>query len=311
MAAGFSTLDDLEAREFWANLRLRWTCHSNAIEGNSLTYRDTSLLLLLGATEGRHLIREYDEIRGHDAAIETVRVWGNRRHRPTPDDLRHLHELLLVRPHRKMSPDGEHQYWIVPGQYKQDPNFAPLPGGGHRVFAAPYRVPELMQAFCRHLHAHLDFMQAHPTTRDVAMTLVQIHRELILIHPFADGNGRLTRLEVNYVAMMMGYSPLIIELDERQTYIDAVERANEGDGQPLRVFFARALDFALAVAAGQAAPSWHNEHGDPHRPPEPSQGDAAPAFRCVLNPERGEGTLVCGQPARQGDYIRTHTVQCR
>ena len=44
-------LGDLEAREFWANLRLRWTCHSNAIEDNSLTYRDTSLLLLFGETE--------------------------------------------------------------------------------------------------------------------------------------------------------------------------------------------------------------------------------------------------------------------
>ena len=44
-------LGDLEAREFWANLRLRWTCHSNAIEDNSLAYRDTSLLLLFGETE--------------------------------------------------------------------------------------------------------------------------------------------------------------------------------------------------------------------------------------------------------------------
>ena len=64
----------------------------------------------------------------------------------------------------------------------------------------------------------------------------------------------------------------MIELDERQICIEAVARTNEGAGQPLRDFLAwalsRSLDFALAVAAGQADPSWQNEHGDPHRSPE-------------------------------------------
>lgn len=45
------------ARELWTNLRMRWTCHSNAIEGNRLTYRGTTLALLFGRTEGEHLMR--------------------------------------------------------------------------------------------------------------------------------------------------------------------------------------------------------------------------------------------------------------
>ncbi len=53
--------------------------------------------------------------------------------------------------------------------------------------------------------AHVDFMETHPRTRDVAMAVAQTHRELILIHPFDDGNGHLTRLVVNHVAMLMGY----------------------------------------------------------------------------------------------------------
>ena len=73
------TLEGLYARELWTNLRLRWTCHSNAFDGNSLTYRDTSLLLLFGRTAGQHLIREYDKVRGHDAAIEAVRIWVDQR----------------------------------------------------------------------------------------------------------------------------------------------------------------------------------------------------------------------------------------
>ncbi len=44
----FPKLDDMVAHELWTNLRMRWTCHSNAIEGNTLTYRGTTLLLLFG-----------------------------------------------------------------------------------------------------------------------------------------------------------------------------------------------------------------------------------------------------------------------
>ena len=65
--------------------------------------------------KGEHLMREYDDIRGHDAAIEMVRLWVNERRRPDVDDIRRLHRILLVAPYRKVSDtDPEHSYLVTP-----------------------------------------------------------------------------------------------------------------------------------------------------------------------------------------------------
>ena len=81
--------------------------------------------------------------------------------------------------------------------------------------------------------------------------------------------------------MLLSCPPLIIE--DRHTYIHAIQRAVAHDAQPLRDFLARALgqtlDFVLAVADRRADPSWQHEHGDPNRPPrEPRAhlGDTPP-----------------------------------
>jgi Fic family protein len=54
---------------WWQRFRIEWSYHSNQIEGNTLTYGDTLLLLIHGRTRGEHLLREYEEMRGHDVAI--------------------------------------------------------------------------------------------------------------------------------------------------------------------------------------------------------------------------------------------------
>ena len=267
----YPDLDDTLAREYWANVRMRWNCHSNAIGGNTLTYAETVLLLLFGETRGSHLIREYEEMQGHDVAIERVKQWVDEGHVPHPRNIQELHRILLGKPYWVPSSDGHSRHQIVPGAYKQDSNLVFAHDGRQRVFAPSIQVPARMEAFCRHLRAHLDFLQQHPATRDVVTTLTQIHRELILIHPFADGNGRLTRLLLNHVVMIMGFPPLVIELAQRDTYLYVVEQANRGTAAPMRDFLAaalsRSLDFALQVARGHADPSWHNEQGDPARPP--------------------------------------------
>lgn len=62
-----------EAR-LWKKLRLEWNYHSNHIEGNTLTYGETELLLLHDRTTGNHSHREYLEMKAHDVGIEHVRI---------------------------------------------------------------------------------------------------------------------------------------------------------------------------------------------------------------------------------------------
>ena len=58
--------------ELWRKFRLEWNYNSNHIEGNTLTYGETELLLIMGQTKGDHSIREYDEMKAHDAAVVTA-----------------------------------------------------------------------------------------------------------------------------------------------------------------------------------------------------------------------------------------------
>lgn len=56
----------------WKKFRLEWSYNSNHIEGNTLTYGETELLIILGQTKGNHTIREYDEMKAHDLAVRHI-----------------------------------------------------------------------------------------------------------------------------------------------------------------------------------------------------------------------------------------------
>ena len=109
----------------WQRLRIEWNYNSNHIEGNTLTYGETLLLLIHGRTRGEHLLREYEEMRGHDVAIELVRALA-REDRPLVEgDLRDLNRIVLKEGFWRVAqtPDGEPtRKWIEPGCYKTQPN---------------------------------------------------------------------------------------------------------------------------------------------------------------------------------------------
>ncbi|MBK7945415.1 MAG: hypothetical protein IPJ85_08970 [Flavobacteriales bacterium] len=65
-----------DADRLWKKLRLEWNFNSNHIEGNTLTYGETELLLIFDRTVGDHTKREYDEMQAHDVAIHKVREWA-------------------------------------------------------------------------------------------------------------------------------------------------------------------------------------------------------------------------------------------
>src|ERR1051325_8533016 len=62
-----------DEQRLWDKFRLEWNYNSNHIEGNTLTYGETELLLFQGQTTGTHTIREYEEMKAHDVAIAHVR----------------------------------------------------------------------------------------------------------------------------------------------------------------------------------------------------------------------------------------------
>ena len=109
-------------------IKLEWNYNSNHIEGNTLTYGETELLLIHGRCEGGHHERNYTEMKAHDLAIEKIKEFAVDKGRPlTEADIRGLNEIILKEPFFKKAqmPDGqETKKKIIPGDYKKNPTMS-------------------------------------------------------------------------------------------------------------------------------------------------------------------------------------------
>ncbi len=218
-------LDDEAEEKLWKKLRLEWNFNSNHIEGNTLTYFETRLFLLLGNTSGDHKAREYEEMKAHDVAVETVKKWANDKERKiTEKEIRELNQIILVSPFWKdaQTPDGSFtKREIVPGEYKKYPNHVRLENGEIFHYAEPNEVGSEMQELLNWYHNQNEL---HPVVKAGLL-----HYKFVRIHPFDDGNGRVARLLMNYHLIRNGYSPVIIKSSDKRNYIFALNKADAGD----------------------------------------------------------------------------------
>jgi Fic family protein len=235
----------------WQRLRIEWGYNSNHIEGNTLTYGETLLLLIHGRTRGEHLLREYEEMRGHDVAIELVRSLA-REDRPLSEgDIRDLNRILLKEGFWRVAetPDGAPtRKWIEPGRYKAQPNHVLTATGEVFYFAAPEETAARMTEFVVWLRKEL-----RTPTLALPALLARLHHDFIRIHPFDDGNGRVVRLLVNYVLLKVGLLPLVVKSRDRHRYLEVIAFADAGDLRPLGDFFAEALRWSLRLGLEAAS----------------------------------------------------------
>ena len=191
--------------EDWFRVELTYT--SNALEGNTLTRRETALVVEKGLTVGGKLLSEHLEATNHAKALNWVTGQVHR----TPDcltenDLLHMHSIILK------GIDDAHA-----GHYRHVPVRI---AGSPVVLPNARKVPDLMTAFMEWMHTakHL-----HPVE-----LATEAHYQLLTIHPFVDGNGRTARLLMNLLLLMAGYPPAIIRKRERLAYISSPENAQMG-----------------------------------------------------------------------------------
>ncbi len=241
-------------QRLWQRLRIELGYNSNHIEGNTLTYGETLLLLIHGRTRGEHLLREYEEMLGHDVAIEWVRSLaadGELESRPlTEGDVCDLNRIVLKEGFWRVTqtPEGEPtRKWIEPGQYKTQPNHVLTATGEIFHFASPQETPARMAQWVQWLAQGMN-------TRAVPLMnfLAQLHHEFIRIHPFDDGNGRVVRLLLNFVLLRVGLPPLVIKSAQRRQYLEAIVAGDAGDLAPLSEFLTQALHGALRLALDAA-----------------------------------------------------------
>lgn len=231
------------ADKLWAKLRLEWNYNSNHIEGNTLTYGETKLLLLFDKTTGDHEKREYDEMQAHDVAIHLVKEWAEDKSRDlTEADIKNLNKIILVRPYWKeaLTYDGQPtRREIKVGDYKEFPNSVRLKTGEMFHYASPQETPRLMQEL-------IDWYRTNEIQHPVILAS-QLHYRFICIHPFDDGNGRIARLLVNYILMKHGYTPTIIKSADKENYITALQKADAGNMTAFDDYIAEQVIWAMEL----------------------------------------------------------------
>ncbi|MBK7767534.1 MAG: Fic family protein [Sulfuritalea sp.] len=117
------------------------------------------MLLIHGRTRGDHLLREYEEMRGHDVAIELVRSLAKDERPLTEGDIRDLNRIVLKEGFWRVAqtPGGEPtRKWIEPGRYKTQPNHVLTATGEIFHFAAPEETPARMAVLVQWLRAEME-----------------------------------------------------------------------------------------------------------------------------------------------------------
>ena len=239
------TMGEADEKRLWRKLRLEWNYNSNHIEGNTLTYHETELLLIHGRTAGGHPMRDYEEMKAHDVAIDHTRSLAGAEQVIGEGDIRDLNQVLLKEPFWQSAetPDGQPtRKRIVPGQYKNQPNHVRTATGELHRFAEPEETPALMEEWTRDFRRDLE-RTAHP----LPLLLAESHWGFLRIHPFDDGNGRTARLLANYALLRKDLPPIVIKSEDRDRYIGALQNADLGSMLPLAQFMLESVLWSLGM----------------------------------------------------------------
>lgn len=181
---------------------VEYTYNSNAIEGNSLTLRETDLVLR-GLTVDQKPLKDHMEAVGHKEAFDFVRELVKENTPLSENVIKQIHYLVLAD-----KKDDRGVYRKVPVR---------IMGAKHEP-VQPYLIESKMNQLL------LDF---NNSTEHIVTKLARFHIEFEGIHPFIDGNGRTGRLLVNLEFMKAGYPPIDIKFTDRVLYYNAFDEYYE------------------------------------------------------------------------------------
>jgi Fic family protein len=181
---------------------------SNAIEGNTHTLAETKVILEDGITVGGHPLREFYEIEGHGQAYDYMFSLIKKRD-ITEKDVLYCHKLF------SQNIPG----FINPGEYRK---IEVMISGSNKVLSKAKDIPVRMEEYIEWVKKERD--RYHPV-----MFAAEGHRKMVNIHPFTDGNGRISRLVMNTFLYQDKLFPVSIPLLKRVDYYAALEKNKSED----------------------------------------------------------------------------------
>jgi Fic family protein len=219
-------------RRLHRNMEIEYTYNSNAIEGNTLTLRETQLVIREGMTISGKSLNEHLEAKNHPKAIEYIENLTECDHL-TEDDILKVHEMIFSGILENAGNYRNAQVYIEGSDYIPPPAF---------------EVTVLMKEL-------LEWLEKNPQElRPIEITGV-FHYKLVSIHPFDDGNGRIARLLMNLLLIRHGYPLTVIRNIDRRRYYDTLRKADRGELKPFVNFVARCVEQSLDLYLNAVEPS--------------------------------------------------------
>ena len=221
--------------------RIEMTYNSNSIEGNSLTMKETFLVINEGITIRGKPLKDHLEAKDHYAALEYLSdlVEKGKSHTISEYLIRNLHQLVVL------DTDKE---WA--GKYR-DSNV--IIGGADHNPPEAIEIPSLM-------HNLIIWTKENQKVLHPIEFSALFHHKLVNIHPFFDGNGRTARLAMNLLLMQKKYPLTIILKNDRKKYYRVLSMADTENYAPLVRFIAQAVERSLNIYLKIITPSSKKKH---------------------------------------------------
>lgn len=204
---------------------LEFNYNSNHIEGNTLTYGQTELLLLFGKVAEAAQMKDLEEMKAHNIGLKMMIEEAHNQERQLSETfIRQLHHTLLREDYQvyRESPSGvTTSYTVHAGRYKTRPNSVITATGERFEYASPEETPALMSDL-------IEWYKEAEIKKELTpiQLAVVFHYRYIRIHPFEDGNGRIARLLVNYILRRHNYPMIVVKTKNKQQYLNALNQCD-------------------------------------------------------------------------------------
>lgn len=218
-------LSDRDREMLIRRFTIDFNYNSNHIEGNTLTYGQTEILLMFGKIVGEADARDVHEMTASNVGLKMMKEEALLKETPlTQHFIRTLHKTLLREDYTvyRTLPGGvQTSYVIHAGQYKTRPNSVITRYGDQFEYAMPEETPALMSDLVDW------YNDAERSGKFTPIELAAIfHYRYIRIHPFEDGNGRIARLMVNYILTRHDYPMIVVRSRKKKEYLEALHRTD-------------------------------------------------------------------------------------
>ena len=212
---------------------IEWTFNSNAIEGNTLSLRETELVINRGLTIGNKSLKEHFEVINHKKGIEFLEKFIEKKKELDETFIKDLHGIILRNIDDQQAGMYRNTRVRILGSVHIPPN--------------PIKIPFLIN----------EFLAWHHNSRyriSIPELAAWVHYRFVCIHPFIDGNGRTSRLLMNLVLIQNGYPPAVILNVDRKKYHQVLKQADIDKPGDFLNFIGRSIERSLIIYLNGLAP---------------------------------------------------------